>query len=64
MKILKIFPADGTFNQVAQFDRTISLANKATSSSSFDLTKATDRFPLALQILALGALYSLAFANA
>lgn len=57
-RILKHFPADGTFNQLAP------VLNYTTwpSAYSLDLTAATDRLPIALQIHILSMLYGKEFA--
>jgi hypothetical protein len=52
MKILRFIPCDGTFDQVAPLRR----LSKLSSLRSFDLSSATDRFPLAVQGLIIEAL--------
>lgn len=52
MKILRMLPTDGTFNQTAPLGR----LSKLKSLRSFDLSSATDRFPLAIQGVLIEAL--------
>lgn len=52
MKILRLIPCDGTFDQVAPLRR----LSKLSSLRSFDLSSATDRFPLAVQGVIIEAL--------
>jgi hypothetical protein len=61
MLTLKVFKADGTFNQVRQFER-ITKLSKGHKTFCFDLSKATDRFPIKLQITLLSALVNPTFA--
>lgn len=55
MKILRMLPTDGTFNQTAPLGR----LSKLKSLRSFDLSSATDRFPLAIQGVLIEALFNL-----
>jgi len=55
MKVLKLFPADGTFDQIKQFNR-ICVLSKGMKTYCFDLSKATDRFPIILQQVLLGVI--------
>uniref|UniRef100_A0A2V0RBV6 RdRp n=1 Tax=viral metagenome TaxID=1070528 RepID=A0A2V0RBV6_9ZZZZ len=48
METLKLFKSDGTFDQIGQFNR-ILLETKGLKTYCFDLSKATDRFPIRLQ---------------
>jgi len=50
MGILKRTRTDGTYNQEDAFSRVIERANQTGYCASFDLTSATDRFPLGLQV--------------
>jgi len=55
MRILKGLETDGTWNQNLQSER---IRDKATDQAvSFDLTSATDRFPIQVQKLVIGAFY-------
>ena len=63
MQALKLFPTDGTFDQTKQFNR-ILLETKGKSTYCFDLTKATDRFPIILQQVLLGVIVNEQFAQA
>jgi hypothetical protein len=48
---LRMLPTDGTFNQIAPVERLIkSFKGKETWVASYDLSAATDRLPLALQV--------------
>lgn len=49
MDTLRKIKTDATYNQEDGFKRVISLANRRGCCYSFDLSKATDRFPLRLQ---------------
>jgi hypothetical protein len=61
METLKLFKSDGTFDQIKQFERLLRLS-KNNPTYCFDLTKATDRFPILLQQALLGAIVSEHFA--
>jgi len=49
-KVLSLLPNDSTFNQGAAFKRAVSKAEKSGHSYGFDLSAATDRLPLIIQI--------------
>jgi hypothetical protein len=53
---LKSLPNDGTFDQGAAVKRAASKAQKANCSFGYDLSAATDRLPIALQVEILSAL--------
>jgi hypothetical protein len=55
-KALKLIPADGTFDQDAAFSRVISKMDKTQKLSGYDLSAATDRLPIDLQVDILNAL--------
>lgn len=55
-KLLAQLPSDGTFDQKAALDRVISKMDKAHKLSGYDLSAATDRLPIALQVDILNAL--------
>lgn len=55
-KALKCIPYDGTFDQIAAFDRVIANKAKAHKLSGFDLSAATDRLPINLQVDILNSL--------
>lgn len=63
MEVLKLFEADGTFNQIEQFNR-LCIKSKNRRTFSFDLSKATDRFPIVLQQALLGVIVNENFATA
>jgi len=48
--LLKSLPNDATFNQGEAFERALSKAKKYGHSYGFDLSAATDRLPLSIQI--------------
>lgn len=56
MSILRRMKTDGTFNQDKQSDRIRVEANN--QSHSFDLSNATDTFPLSLQKVLMQRLYN------
>jgi len=56
MKALKLFPADGTYDQVGQYNKLIQSC-KGQMVYCFDLSKATDRFPVKLQIAMLSVFF-------
>jgi len=62
METLKLFVSDGTFDQIGQFNR-IRKETKGKTTYCFDLTKATDRFPIKLQQLLLGVIVNEEFAT-
>lgn len=53
---LKTLPNDGTFDQTASVKRAAEKAKKANCSFGYDLSAATDRLPIALQVEILAAL--------
>lgn len=57
-KILKGLPNDGTFDQDASFKRCQSKASKFGVAFGYDLSSATDRLPMALQVSLLSSLTS------
>jgi len=61
MLTLKLFRSDGTYDQVAQFNRLRKLSYGKTVYC-FDLSKATDRFPIQLQEVLLSVLVDKEFA--
>jgi hypothetical protein len=62
METLKLFVSDGTFDQIGQFNRILK-ETKGEITYCFDLTKATDRFPIVLQELLLGVIVNENFAK-
>lgn len=62
MLALKLFNSDGTFDQIAQFNRIVK-ETKGIKTYCFDLSKATDRFPIKLQQAVLELLVSKEFAK-
>jgi hypothetical protein len=63
MLTLKLFKADGTFNQIEQFNRILK-ETKGLKTYCFDLSKATDRFPIKLQAILIEVIVNKEFANA
>jgi hypothetical protein len=63
MTVLRLFPADGTFNQIAQFNRILK-KSKGRMTYCYDLSKATDRFPLILQQTVFEVIIGTRFAKA
>jgi len=61
-RILRTFPTDGTFNQLKPLDHFNSLPHG--DRFSFDLSAATDRLPIELQMQILTLLEGEAFAQA
>ena len=57
-RFLKTLPTDGTFNQDAPITRLLSFENNQDKFSCFDLSSATDRLPLQLQVDILNSLES------
>lgn len=47
---LKALPNDGTFDQQLAVDRAVEKSNKANQSFGYDLSAATDRLPMYLQV--------------
>jgi hypothetical protein len=62
--ILKQLPNDGTFDQNSSIRRAASKAKEANCSFGYDLSAATDRLPLELQIGVLSSFFSWKFAYA
>lgn len=64
-KILRVLPCDGTFDQTKPVKALLEKAAKAgrTHFWSYDLSAATDRLPIAIQVLVLGALSLESFAQ-
>jgi len=55
-RLLKMIPMDGTHNQTEPLDQLIKNASKGIVFHSFDLSAATDRLPLEVQIQILDCL--------
>lgn len=53
---LKALPNDGTFNQQLAVDRAVEKSNKANQSFGYDLSAATDRLPMFLQVKVIASL--------
>jgi len=62
--ILKSLPNDGTFNQRAAVTRCFSKAESAGLSYGYDLSAATDRLPIVLQVAVLSPLFGREVAEA
>jgi len=64
-KVLRLIPQDGTFDQAKPVKALLERASKAgrTHFWSYDLSAATDRLPITLQVLVLGAFTLESFAN-
>jgi len=62
MAVLNKIPMDGTKDQAGAFKRVLS-CSKGKNTYSFDLSSATDRFPLYLQVPVLQALYDKEFSE-
>jgi hypothetical protein len=64
-RILRLLPCDGTFDQTKPVRELLDKAAKAgrTHFWSYDLSAATDRLPIAIQVLVLGALSLESFAS-
>jgi len=62
METLKLFRSDGTFDQIGQFNRILK-ETKGYKTYCFDLSKATDRFPIILQQVLLGVIVNDKFAE-
>jgi hypothetical protein len=60
---LKSLPNDGTFNQGASVHRCMEKALKAGRSFGYDLSAATDRLPIDLQVSIISAIISPEFAE-
>jgi hypothetical protein len=63
MLTLKLFKTDGTYDQIGQFNRLLKLS-KGRMTYCFDLSKATDRYPIVLQQVVLGVIVNETFAKA
>jgi hypothetical protein len=62
MLSLKTFDSDGTYDQIGQFNRLLE-KSKGYKTYCFDLTKATDRFPIKIQQALLEVLVNKSFAQ-
>jgi len=62
MVTLGLFNSDGTFDQIGQLNRIIKESFNC-KTYSFDLSKATDRFPILLQQVVLEVIVSKEFAR-
>jgi len=62
--ILKRMPNDGTFDQTAAFERACAKATKNNCCYGYDLSAATDRLPIELQVQILAALFGDVMAKA
>jgi hypothetical protein len=62
-QILKQIPNDATFNQSASVDRVKVKLKRAKCSFGYDLSAATDRLPLKLQISVLTSLFDAEFSK-
>jgi hypothetical protein len=51
--LLKTLPNDGTFDQEASFNRCIEKAKASGAAFGYDLSAATDRLPISLQVVIL-----------
>lgn len=54
--LLKTLPNDGTFDQDASFKRCVKKASETNHAFGYDLSAATDRLPISLQVSILTAL--------
>jgi hypothetical protein len=63
MLTLKLFKTDGTYDQIGQFNRLLKLS-KGRMTYCFDLSKATDRYPIVLQQVVLEVIVNETFARA
>jgi hypothetical protein len=61
--LLKQIPNDGTASHDKAFDRVMKRSVEFGCSYGYDLSAATDRLPLSLQIKLLSGLFSTEFAN-
>lgn len=55
---LRTLPNDGTFNQDASFQRCVEKVKLYGCSFGFDLSAATDRLPIAIQVSLITSLFS------
>jgi hypothetical protein len=62
METLKLFRSDGTFDQIKQFNRILQ-ESEGQKTYCFDLSKATDRFPIILQQVLLEVIVNKKFAK-
>jgi len=60
---LRSLPNDGTFDQDASVRRCIEKSNKSCKSFGYDLSAATDRLPIDLQVSVLEAIIGLPLAT-
>jgi hypothetical protein len=63
MALLNVIPNDGSRDHGAAFERANQKAIKYNCCYGYDLSAATDRLPLSLQIKILGSLFSKDFAT-
>lgn len=63
-KLLQKLPNDGTFDQEASFARCVEKAKSNHCAFGYDLSAATDRLPIALQVSILSKLIGRGAANA
>jgi len=63
MSLLKRWKSDSTYSQSDGFKRVISLANERKYNASFDLSSATDRFPIQLQKIVVSHIFGEEFAT-
>lgn len=63
-KMLQSLPNDGTFDQEASFSRCVQKAAKSKTAFGYDLSAATDRLPLRLQVSILASLIGASAAKA
>jgi len=60
--ILRLIPQDGAFDQIKPV-KALLLRNKGLKTFCFDLSAATDRFPISIQVDVLSFLYNRDVAN-
>lgn len=60
---LKSLPNDGTFDQRASVKRCFSKVSSAKCSFGYDLSAATDRLPISIQVQVLSSLFGVDFAR-
>lgn len=61
---LKTLPCDGTFDQWSSVSRGVAKATSSKVSYGYDLSAATDRLPLSIQILVLNTIFGFKFGTA
>lgn len=61
---LKSLPNDGTFDQHASVKRCMEKSKVANASFGYDLSAATDRLPISLQVVVLTSFFGKEFATA